>query len=191
MGKGGKHIESKVMTALKSGAKRFVMSVPGVSSKNHDTVKVNAQLPHSGLGFGIYGWHGGQYGTHWTIAAIKDLGFKWYFMFPDTPVAVGNISKLNGADFSEDHQTHLSGFDVDFGAFPLPNTPAAKDTTVPLCYWEKDYSQSRTRSFFWLVYKLYPKSSILFNDPVLIGEGICIHSGGHDNHFHVSFVPND
>jgi Penicillin-insensitive murein endopeptidase len=175
--------------AVTNAARQAILSLPPIPAGDYDMTAINTSLPSKGFGYGTYGNTNGQYGTAWTIAVVMNLGLRWGNLFPDTPIAVGNIS-LQGGGYFAPHSTHQNGFDVDFGAFALPGTPEAANTSLPLNYWDANYSRSRTRSFFNLVLKLYPKSNILFNDSVLIGENICSASGGHDDHFHVSFVPN-
>jgi penicillin-insensitive murein DD-endopeptidase len=138
----------------------------------------SVELPSSGIGFRTYNREGNdQFGTPGTIARLKQLGEAWAQVQPGHPFAVGDIAKRGGGRFPP-HATHQRGADVDF-------RPISKDGVNRALRWDSpEYDRAKTRELIQLAKRLNPGLVVLFNDPVLIQEGLTRRASGHDNHFH-------
>lgn len=120
--------------------------------------------------------------SHWgkpqVIDALVKIGKSWAH---STPISVGHISRKNGGKFPP-HKTHKDGDDVDV-------RPMRKDgANQPIEWRQQAYDQSLTREMIKTIRANAPIRSILFNDPVLIGEGLCQAYPRHSNHLHVNFA---
>jgi peptidoglycan hydrolase-like protein with peptidoglycan-binding domain len=98
-------------------------------------------------------------------------------------VAIGDVSLEHGGDIP-DHQTHEVGLDADIRPMRKANDQCSSGTNWRMA----SYDRGATRSLVQSIRAAAPGhvQSILFNDPVLIGEGLTTHRSGHDDHLHVT-----
>lgn len=121
--------------------------------------------------------------SHWgkpeVVDALVRIGKLWG---TDRPaISIGHISRKNGGKFPP-HNTHKNGDDVDI-------RPMRKDGKNASVTWrDAQYSQSLTREMIEVIRDNAPIKSILFNDPILIGERLCQAYPNHSNHLHVNFT---
>lgn len=177
--------QTGVLNATTYRALQNVNSVQSASTIDRITTPnsgpVNVLLPPSGTGFVTYNRDGNdQYGTAQTIRALETIAARWAEKHPDIPLSIGDISRSGGGKL-EPHASHQRGIDVDF-------RPLRKDgQSAPTNFNAQAYDRERTREFIKLVKEVYPNANIIFNDPVLIGEGLTRAFKGHNDHVHVSF----
>lgn len=81
------------------------------------------------------------------------------------------------------HGTHQTGLACDLR---LPNR---NGTTGGLTHRSSAYDRSAMRAMLKAVKASPLTKRILFNDPDLIGEGLCQRAPGHDNHVHFEIRP--
>lgn len=120
--------------------------------------------------------------SHWgkpeVINSLIKIGKAWARV---PPISIGQISRRNGEHFPP-HRTHRTGDDVDL-------RPMRKDAKNLSVTWRDDaYSQDLTRQMIKAIRANAPIHSILFNDPALIAERLCIEYPNHSNHLHVNFA---
>lgn len=126
--------------------------------------------------------------SHWgkpeVIDALIEIGKTWAATAGNVvpPISIGQISRKNGGKFPP-HNTHREGDDVDI-------RPMRRDGHNAQVTWrDAAYSQSLTRDMIKTIRANAPIKSILFSDPVLIDENLCIAYPNHSNHLHVNFMP--
>lgn len=137
---------------------------------------VNTQLPTRGRGFRTYGRRFAQYGTQKTVRSLQRIAERYQASTGKT-VELGNISRAGGGHLPP-HKTHRNGTDVDI----RPPSRSGGPTT-----WRAGgYDRAATRKLIQEIRRENPRARILFNDPVLIREGLVRPARGHDNHLHVS-----
>ena len=98
-------------------------------------------------------------------------------------VAIGDVSLEHGGNIP-DHQTHEVGLDADIRPMRKANDQCSFGTN-----WRAtSYDRAATRSLVQSIRAATPGhvQFILFNDPVLIGEGLTVQQSGHDDHLHVT-----
>ncbi len=98
-------------------------------------------------------------------------------------VAVGDVSLEHGGDIPG-HLTHEVGLDADLRPMRKANDQCSSRTT-----WRTTaYDRAATRSLVQAIRASTPGhvKFILFNDPVLISEGLTTYQSGHDDHLHVT-----
>jgi hypothetical protein len=142
---------------------------------------VDAQLPAKGDGFTTYNRESegqDQWATARTVASLMRIGSAWHERYPERPLEVGDISRAGGGKFVG-HKLHRVGIDVDI----RPPTASGGAAT----WRDPGYDRRATRDLIAIIKKENPDARIVFNDPVLIREGLTHAAGGHDNHLHVSF----
>jgi peptidoglycan hydrolase-like protein with peptidoglycan-binding domain len=97
-------------------------------------------------------------------------------------VAVGDVSLEHGGDIPG-HLTHEVGLDADLRPMRKANDQCTSRTT-----WRMSaYDRAATRALVIAIRAATPGhvQFILFNDPVLIGEGLTTYHSAHDDHLHV------
>jgi hypothetical protein len=101
-------------------------------------------------------------------------------------VPLGDVSFEHGGDIP-DHGTHETGIDVD--VWPV-RTDSAQCTAGRITWRSSTYDRAATRQLVQAIRATAPGrvSSILFNDPVLISEGLTTQYPNHDNHLHINYV---
>ena len=97
-------------------------------------------------------------------------------------VAVGDVSLEHGGDIPG-HQTHEVGLDADIRPMRKANNQCSYGTRWSLT----TYDRAATRDLVKAIRAVTPGhvQFILFNDPVLIQEGLTTYHSGHDDHLHV------
>jgi conjugal transfer mating pair stabilization protein TraG len=142
---------------------------------------VNSVLPRSGEGFRTYSAPGRQYGTESVVNELRASSAEWARR-GGSPVNIGDVSKSGGGDISG-HQTHEQGRQVDIRPFRRDGGNA------PVTWQSRAYDREQTRNYIEFMKDRNPGATVLFNDPVLVKEGLTQKYEGHDNHLHFSF-PN-
>jgi len=144
---------------------------------------VDTVLPASGRGFTTFNREPGgvdQVGLASTILAVQTIGAEWAETHT-FPIFVGDISRKGGGTFPP-HSAHKDGRDVDLRPFRHRGEPGATNISDP------SYDHALTRELVVLIRRLFPSVAILFNDALLIGDGLTRQFAGHDNHLHVRFA---
>lgn len=127
---------------------------------------------------------GGQYGTNWLIDTIEEAGRLYYQNYlKDHPNAavmqVNDLSRISGQAFPP-HLGHRTGIVADI-RLPKKNGDSGgitwQDTT--------NYDREATRAMMQSLLQTNRIKTILFNDEVLINEGLCRFANKHNDHFHV------
>ncbi len=97
-------------------------------------------------------------------------------------VAVGDVSLEHGGDIPG-HLTHEVGLDADLRPMRKANDQCSHPTRWTLT----TYDRAATRSLIQAIRAATPGhvKFILFNDPVLIAEGLTTFHSAHDDHLHV------
>ncbi len=138
---------------------------------------VRTHLPASGPGFRTYGPRSMQWGTEATVGSMQRIAQRYHAATGRT-LEVGDLSQQGGGRTSR-HKSHLRGTDVDLRPPSSSGGPAT---------WRSaGYDRAATRRLIQEIRRENPNARILFNDPVLIREGLTRPAAGHDNHLHVSF----
>jgi peptidoglycan hydrolase-like protein with peptidoglycan-binding domain len=144
---------------------------------------IDTVLPAAGRGFATFNRETDgrdQVGLASTILAIQTIGAAWAETH-DFPIFVGDISRKGGGTFPP-HSAHKDGRDVDLRPFRHNGQPGATNIDDP------SYDHALTRALVLLIREKFPPVTILFNDPLLIGDGLTKRFAGHDNHLHVRFA---
>jgi conjugal transfer mating pair stabilization protein TraG len=166
----------------------FVSGNPGASPRNQSgptSFGGNASTP-LGKGEGFYNYYtsNGQrakFANANVVSEMKNSSAGWAAMGM-TAVGVGDLGLKGGGNIPK-HETHDTGRMVDV-------RPFRKDgKSLPTTWQSKDYDREQTRSYFSYMKGRNPGLKILFNDPVLIKEGLTQRADDHDNHGH--FIFND
>ena len=79
------------------------------------------------------------------------------------------------------HQSHEQGRQVDIRPFRRDGSNA------PVTWQSHAYDREQTRNYVEFMKDRNPGMTVLFNDPVLVREGLAQKHDGHDNHMHFSF----
>ncbi|MCP9839000.1 DUF4231 domain-containing protein [Cyanobium sp. N.Huapi 1H5] len=129
-----------------------------------------------------------DYGTSWLAEVIEAAGSLYESDYrrqnkQSAKIGVNDASRIYGGD-TDDHFGHECGNVCDF------TLPKLNGDFGGIEFSNKMYDRSAARAML----KAFRKQSqitkinvtkILFNDPMLISEGLCTHAGGHADHFHV------
>jgi hypothetical protein len=144
--------------------------------------EVDTVLPDSGRGFATFNREIGgadQFGRASTILAIQSIGAAWAETHT-FPIFIGDISRKGGGSFPP-HSSHKDGRDVDMRPFRHNGQPGATNINDP------SYGHGLTRELVLLVRQKFRDLTILFNDKLLVKDGLTKPFAGHDNHLHVRF----
>lgn len=140
-------------------------------------------LPESAPGLVNYRRETGgadQYGTESTIEAILEAGEAWEKKHPYQPFSIGDISRKGGGPFTG-HAGHRKGLEPDV-------RPKRRDgKNLPVAIFMPEYSQELTRDLILTIKATGLLVKVLFNDKVLINEGLCQYFSGHSDHLHFRF----
>ena len=79
------------------------------------------------------------------------------------------------------HSSHKDGRDVDIRPFRHNGEPGATNIN------DVSYDHALTRGLVLQIRQTFPDVLILFNDSVLVRDGLTKRFAGHDNHLHVRF----
>lgn len=138
-----------------------------------------------GSTFGISGYNmarGGsdQMGTKETITRLAKIGTA-FFNQTKNSIQVGDISRLGGGVFPP-HKSHQKGDAADVRPIRKDRKPLPID-----CREVELYDSDATKVIVLLVKELCPSARILFNDTILIKQGLTVAHVGHYNHLHIQF----
>jgi peptidoglycan hydrolase-like protein with peptidoglycan-binding domain len=164
--------------ALRTGAQAALPNI------NLSSTAIETLLPESGVGFTTYNREVGgadQFGRASTVQSLIELGASWSVDHPNTPFAVGDMSRKGGGPFTG-HASHRDGRDADLR--PLTKNGVNEPTNIHV----GNYSRERTTELVKLIRSMFSGVKIFFNDPKLISAGLTKHAAGHDNHLHVRFA---
>jgi peptidoglycan hydrolase-like protein with peptidoglycan-binding domain len=145
--------------------------------------EIDTVLPEAGKGFATFNREPGgvdQVGRASTILAIQTVGAAWAETHT-FPIFVGDISRKGGGAFPP-HSAHKNGREVDMRLFRHNGAPGATNIN------DASYDHALTRELVLLIRNTFPQVSILFNDPLLVGDQLTKRFEGHDNHLHVRFA---
>jgi peptidoglycan hydrolase-like protein with peptidoglycan-binding domain len=122
-----------------------------------------------------------NWGAAELIATIEEAG-RAMVVAGYGRVAVGDLSYEHGGDHPE-HATHEVGLDADLRPMKKANNQCSGGTRWSL----SAYDRTATRALIKAIRAATPGhvKEILFNDPVLIAEGLTVFRAGHDDHLHV------
>ena len=140
-----------------------------------------AQMPTSGTGYYRSGRPAIEWGDPRVIAELIAFAAEWNRGHPDHDIGIGEISDINGQTVRP-HVSHTLGLRVDIRPMRTDGAHA------PTRYQAAEYSQDLTRELINGLLALPGVRNILFNDPVMIAEGLTLQHKGHDNHLHVNFT---
>lgn len=133
-----------------------------------------------------------DYGTNWIADVIRAAGahYRDNYLNSNASAAlltVNDVSLPRGGCAEPDHKGHQTGLACDLRLPRLDGT-APGDTT-----WNGKnkslYDRNAGRGVIQALRAQSLVSQVYFNDDVLIGEGLCQHLGGHDNHIHFQIIP--
>lgn len=143
-----------------------------------------------GVGFEIADeeWDNHHWGTDWLVLSLQAAGEHYETNFrathPNAPVISGNDASYRQGGHTSDHSTHQTGLSLDVR---LPKTDGTSGgITYTSSLYDRDAARAQLQAFEQL-----PAARVYFNDPVLREEGLCVYSGGHDNHFHLDIQVPD
>ncbi|MEM6426244.1 MAG: hypothetical protein AAF728_13955 [Cyanobacteria bacterium P01_D01_bin.128] len=129
-----------------------------------------------------------DYGVSWMADSIINAGKYYETNYRKgrsniSLIPVNDVSFPKGGD-TPDHSGHEAGNACDIS---IPREGGSYGTT-----WQSsNYDQGATRAILQAIKAQPLARKIFFNDPKLIGEGLCQRAGGHDNHIHFEVgVPN-
>lgn len=142
---------------------------------------VQTDLGRLGSGFRTYSPQGEQYGTQGVIGELRASSAEWASR-GGSPVNIGDISNRGGGDMAG-HTSHEQGRQVDVRPFRHDGANA------PTNWRGSSYDREQTREYIEMMKERNPGMAVLFNDPVLVREGLTEPHKGHDDHLHLSF-PN-
>ena len=143
---------------------------------------VQSALPRSGVGFRSYSAPQKQFGTSAVIGELQESSAVWAAR-GGTSINIGDISNRGGGDMAG-HDSHERGQQVDVRPFRHDGTNRPTD------WRSSSYDRDQTRSYVEMMKHRNPGMTVLFNDPLLIREGLTQPYSGHDNHLHLTF-PNE
>ena len=122
-----------------------------------------------------------NWGTAELISTVEEAG-RSMVNAGFGQVAVGDLGYEHGGDHPE-HETHEVGLDADLRPMKKANDQCSGGTRWTLAA----YDRAATRALAKAIRAATPGhvKEILFNDPVLIAEGLTVFRAGHDDHLHV------
>ncbi len=175
--------------ALRSGSSvgpgpQPVISTTPLSSFNHS--RVDTQMPSSGPHHMGYYADSKRWGTAKTVELLKRVAASFHAK-TGKKLEIGDISLRGGGDI-DGHKSHERGTNVDINiVFNDGRGPKTHDREGPRAtFRDRAYDRSATRTILKELRRLNPSMDILFNDPVLIAEGLCRKFPNHDNHIHIT-----
>ncbi len=129
-----------------------------------------------------------DFGVNWMIETIQAAGQIYLTHLSSHPnaalISTNDISKPQGGA-TDQHDTHESGLSCDIR---LPR----KDGKAGGIEWDDPkFDRDAMRAMLKAIrgQTKYKISRILFNDKILMAEGLCLEASGHDNHAHIDIVP--
>jgi N-acetylmuramoyl-L-alanine amidase/rhodanese-related sulfurtransferase len=159
-----------------SNAPRWQLMPAGSRAEGFD----NIELPNKG------DLH--DFGTQWLADSLKGAGAHYRDNYlntqPGAALLTINDASLPRGGRTPDHAGHQKGLSCDLR---LPRT----DGTAPgsTTFNHAKYDRAATRAMIRALRAQPLHSYVLFNDSVLIGEGLCKHADKHDDHVHFAIKP--
>lgn len=150
---------------------------------SYNNTRIDTEVPSGASDYMSYKPY--RFGTARTIESIKRIAER-YRQQTGMMLRIGDISKRGGGQIP-DHSSHRTGkiFDLDM-AFNDGRTTAEPDRDSVNATWRSPaYDRDATRKLIKIIKQIRPEAQILFNDPVLVREGLVRQFPNHDNHLHV------
>ncbi len=150
-----------------------------------NNTRVDTQMPDRGYGFQSYYPANHRVGTERTVETMKTFAAR-YFEATGRTVRIGDISVRGGGPIP-DHGAHRNGRNVDIDMqFSDGRTDIERDRNSTNATWRSPaYDRNATRRMIQELRRVNPNVDILFNDPVLVREGLVRPLANHDNHIHI------
>ncbi|MBL8953471.1 MAG: penicillin-insensitive murein endopeptidase [Myxococcaceae bacterium] len=150
-----------------------------------NNTRVDTQLPDRGYGFQGYYSGSKRWGTERTIETIRTAAARYHEATGQT-MRVGDISLRGGGDI-DGHASHETGRNVDIDmAFSDGRTDIERNRNSVNATWRSPhYDRAATRRMIQEIKRVNPNIVVLFNDPVLVREGLTRAYPNHDNHLHL------
>ena len=128
-----------------------------------------------------------DFGTHWLADTILAIARDYQATYRNAnsgaaPFAINDVSRPHGGD-TPDHKGHETGLMCDV------LLPRNDGQSGGINYWDSPYDQKATRALLKSIRKQKLVRAVFFNDPVLIGQGLCVHAAGHQHHIHLEINP--
>jgi hypothetical protein len=135
-----------------------------------------------------------DYGTSWMAETIVAAGAAYRDAYlaahPAAALLTINDVSLPHGGNTPDHATHETGLDCDCR---LPRTDGTSGGITWNLRGTKQqnplYDREAARAMLRVIQRQPLWHRTLFNDPVLIAEGLCIAAPGHDDHIHFEVRP--
>lgn len=129
-----------------------------------------------------------DYGTNWLAAFLVGAGARYQNQYRSTnttaaKLTINDVSLPEGGD-TPDHAGHETGLACDLR---LPRTDGSAGGISSVANAAYDRAAMRAQLTSLRSQPLFKRA--LFNDAVLIDEGLCAHHRGHDDHVHVEIQP--
>lgn len=141
-------------------------------------------LQDSGRGFVTYGRAPDGYTQHGDLRALTKfywLAKRWFDLYPNRPIQVGDISLPHGQPFPP-HKGHRNGRQFDIRPWRLDGK------RLPIYYNLPQYDSLATLAFLQRLRDQGNTKHVFFNCPIAIDMRLSQYVIGHDNHIHVEFA---
>lgn len=150
-----------------------------------NNTRVDHQMPDRGPGWQGYYSASRRWGTERTIETLKTVAARYNAATGQT-LRIGDISLRGGGDI-DGHASHETGRNVDIDmAFSDGRTDIERNRNSVNATWRSPhYDRAATRRLIQEIKRANPNIQILFNDPVLVREGLVRAYPNHDNHLHL------
>jgi len=130
-----------------------------------------------------------DFGTSWMIEMIQSSAQLYLNTYlashPSAPlIQTNDLSKPRGGITSA-HRTHQTGLSCDI------RLPRKDGQSGGIVYTDSQFDRDAMRAMLKAIknQSKYAIKPILFNDQILIDEGLCIRASGHDDHAHIDIIP--
>jgi hypothetical protein len=124
-----------------------------------------------------------DYGTSWLSAAILEIAKEYHRTNPNSaPFTINDVSIPHGGD-TPDHHGHETGLMCDV------NLPRTNGESGNITWMDDTFDRNAARSLIVAMRKHPLVRLVYFNDKILMGEHLCDHAVGHDNHIHFEIDP--
>jgi hypothetical protein len=129
-----------------------------------------------------------NFGTDWLMETLRATAasYKANYLSGHSGAAIMHINDASlptGGD-TDAHAEHESGLQSDL-LLPRKDGGAGHTEVTQLSVYDRNAMRAMIVAF-----RAQPLANQVFlNDTVLIGEGICHHAGGHENHAHFGIKP--
>ena len=128
-----------------------------------------------------------DYGTNWLADVIRAAGQAYstdYLIDHPTAalITINDVSLAQGGN-SPDHKGHETGLSCDL------RLPKLNGESGGIRITSGQYDQSTMRAMLTAFRAQSQTTTIFFNDPDLVSDGLCMVAAGHDGHAHVEIAP--